>query len=245
MKRFTKRNIIFGPVALLLLCCLGVMVASFLSPDDPEGDATAVAEVREVAIEEMATPETEPTATARSTKTVVPSTSAPAIADTPAPTETPEPTATAVATETPDSGELTAEEQVYRDSVLEISDSYSQALTLFSEQMLAAGEDVTLLANEDWIIRTATALALLSVAGEEVRELEPSQRFGVLNDYLLEAAGHFDQVVILLPEGIDELDAEKMNQASEEMLLGQLAIENATAEIQRLVEEEGVRFSDR
>lgn len=253
MMRFTKRKIVFGAAALLALCCVGLFVFGSLLPDDgaTEVEVTAVAVVgegEEASATVGAVTEEANTPTPQPTKTAVPATRTPEATDTAVPTTAPsataQPTEPPAATDTPDPGELTAEERVYRDSVLEISDSYSQALTLFSEQMLAASENVALLTNEDWVIRTATALVLLSVAGDEVRELEPSQRFEVLNDYLLEAAGHFDQVVISLPEGIDELDVEKINQASEEMLLGQLAIENATAEIKRLVEEEGVRFSN-
>ncbi|MCC6603127.1 MAG: hypothetical protein IT327_07950 [Anaerolineae bacterium] len=91
MKRFTKRKIVFGAAALLLLCCLGVMVTSFLSPDDPEVDVTAVAGVGEVAAEETATLEISPTAMARPAKTAVLSTDIPAPVDTAVPTSTAEP----------------------------------------------------------------------------------------------------------------------------------------------------------
>ncbi|MEZ4591847.1 MAG: hypothetical protein R3D55_12005 [Chloroflexota bacterium] len=102
MKRFTKRNIIIGAVALLLLCCLSVIVTSLFSPDDTEGEATAVAEVGEVAAEETVTPEIEPTAMLRPTETAVPPTG------TSAPTDTAVPTNTAEPNEAPETNQPTA-----------------------------------------------------------------------------------------------------------------------------------------
>lgn len=234
MKRFTKRKIIFGTAALLAFCCVGLAVISLFSPDDPEGkgEATAVAEVGEVAAEETATSETEPTVTARPTETAVPPTDTP-----PPPTSTAAPTATAVATDTPDPNRLTAEEQLYVDSVVEISGNYSEALAFFSEQMGAASEDTALMFDEDWRIRVALSTVMMTLAGEAVRELEPSERFKTLNDYLLEAAEHYDLVAELVPVAIDELDVEKLNRANEEILLGQLAIEAANEEMLRMLDE--------
>jgi len=89
MKKFTKRKIIFGTAALLVLCCVGLAVISLFSPDDPEGkgEATAVAEVGDEAagVAEVITP------TMQVGEAAVSPAQQPDPADTAVPTNIPEP----------------------------------------------------------------------------------------------------------------------------------------------------------
>jgi hypothetical protein len=66
---------------------------------------------------------------------------------------------------------------------------------------------------------------------EDIRTLDPPERFVDVNSYLVDAAEHFGKFVDLYAEGIDELDADKINRATEELLLGSEAINQATEEM--------------
>ncbi len=143
-------------------------------------------------------------------------------------TDTPQPTATQDMTATTE-----AEEQAYLIEMTQIGDDYVTALELVGELSNQAGEDPTLLFDEEWKTQMAIGLLLMQVSGENSRELQPPARYEEAHKQFLEAVVHMDRVVELLPRGIDELDADLINEASIEMLLGTEALDEATAAFER------------
>jgi len=146
------------------------------------------------------------------------------------------PTNTPVSTNTPeltDTLESVAEE-AYREEMVEISAQYGDAFTEFGKLATAVGEDSSLLLDDDWKIDIAVILVTVKSLNEEIRALDPPERFLDVHSHLLEATTHYDKFVNLFIEGADELDVDKLNQAGEELLLGNEAIGRATEKIKEI-----------
>lgn len=240
-----RRKIIIGIAGFIILCCIGTIVSSIFFPnEDDTAETTPIVQVAEEDAELPSAPD-EPTNTAAPTDIPATNTSTPAPpTNTPVPaTNTPTPTETAVpATNTPDPGQLTDEEETYRDSIVEISAIYINTLSQLGEQLTAAGNDITLMIDDDWKLEVATSLALLLFAGEEARSLDPPERFEDLHEHWLNAAAHYDLVAEYLADGIDEFDIDKINSANEQMGAGEEDILLAIEEIDRLTAQ-GIDFT--
>ena len=220
--------IIVGVLALLCIVC-GIFAA--ISGSTPEAKATATA--RALTRTAEASKPTEavqttntaevlaPTSTTRPTNTIAPT-------DTPKPTKTPVPTNTLEPTDT---SKLTLAEEAYAAKVAKIGSQYSDAFTAFSTLAAAVSEDASLLLDEDWKTKIAFVLVTMQSLNEDVRALDPPERFMDVHNYLLEAAEHYDNFINLFSEGIDELDIDKITKATEEVLLGNEAIGQATEKV--------------
>jgi hypothetical protein len=110
----------------------------------------------------------------------------------------------------------------------DIAETYESALLGLATQSTEAGTDPLLIFNDDWLIKTGVYLAGLTLAGESLRELDPPERFHEVHEDMLEAAGYFDLVVKYYAEGVDEVDPDKLNLASTNMLLGAESVSTAT-----------------
>jgi hypothetical protein len=230
-------------VGLLLLVCICCSAFSLISTSSPTYKATATARAA-VRAPELAKPANtlSPTETPMPTNTpgtiaTLRPTDTPASTNTLAPTETPEPSKTPSSTNTPEptsTPEFTSAEETYKADVVEITAQYADAFTDFSELATAAGEDSSLLADDDWKLEMVVVLVTMRSLNEEVRALDPPGRFADVHDDLLDAVEHYDQFITLFTTGVDTLDVEKINQAGEELLLGNEAIGEATEKIKEI-----------
>lgn len=153
-----------------------------------------------------------------------------------APGSTPSPVATATkAQATPTSAvSEAAHEKAYLDKMGEVTGAYSTALDTFGTQMTAAGNNPTLILDDEWRTKTAMTLAMFTWLADEVRTLTPPTRMADLHTDVLAAAAHYEKVATLAADGIDQLDADLLRQATTEMQLGQEAIERASTKMQAL-----------
>ena len=150
---------------------------------------------------------------------------------TPYPTHPPLPTHTPHPTSKPTVG-FTAAERAYLLKVLSITEPCSDALQALSVLASRAGNDPMLILDDEWLLSTAMALAAIKVSNDELRRLEPPTRFSSVHKNLEEAAEHFDRVVYLFAEGVDELDASRIRLAGQEMRLGGAAVERAKTQLE-------------
>jgi len=106
---------------------------------------------------------------------------------------------------------------------------------IVSEQSSLAGADPTVILDDDWILRTATALAMFRVTADEIRSREDVPvEASDLHSKMLELAGALDTVATNYAAGVDNFDANRLEQAIGGMQrIGQLATE-MTAEVDRL-----------
>lgn len=221
----TRRKLVLGAVGLLGVCCLGLFAFAGLD-----------AGMRQVGLLPTYTPEPtatdtpQPTATSPPTETAEP-TATPEPTDTPEPTATPEPTDTPQPTDTPaptatTNPEAQAEEG-YRLFVIDVAGDYSESLDVFEEQNAAVGDDISLLRNDEWTLRTAGAVAGIQAASQRVIEREDvPPRFQEFHSQFVEAATLYDESMTAYVEGIDELDASKIEEALSLMQQGTDVITN-------------------
>jgi hypothetical protein len=132
--------------------------------------------------------------------------------------------------------EFTSSETRYATEVAAISSDYSTLLFEFSVLSEAVGEDVSLVWDENWILETATVLVGMSELNDDIRELDAPHRFEAVQVHLLTAARHIDRFVALYADGVDEMDPDKIYQATEEMNLANEAITKANARINELTD---------
>jgi uncharacterized protein YraI len=125
-------------------------------------------------------------------------------------------------------------EKAYLDKMGQITGAYSTALDTFGTQMTTAGNNPTLTLDDEWRTKTAMTLAMFTLLADEVRTLTPPDRMADLHTDVLAAAAHYEKVATLAADGIDQLDADLLRQATTEMQLGQEAIERASAKMQAL-----------
>lgn len=255
MKRLS-RSALFGLAALLLFSCALCAIIAVISPEPepeaalvaeaPRGGATVAVTAAGAAAEPTAADD-EPAATATAAPSATPQPTATA-EPTAAPTRTPQPTADAPATRAAaeaTAGAATAEalaqagvleELAYATRMQDIARSYVSAMEGISDQSSAASDNPYLILSDDWKLTTALYLAQIRVTNSDVRALEPPARFVAVHADLLEAADYYDLVVKYYSEGVDEMDANKLNLAAANMNLGTLAIGRATDKLQALAD---------
>lgn len=125
---------------------------------------------------------------------------------TPAPTNTPEPTATSEPTATinPDA----EAEAAYRHLATETMKAYSEGFALFSEQNKAAGENPRLILNDEWILRTVLATALIEETSRRILEFENiPPRYQAFHSEFAQVAKLNEQSMQLYRQSVDARDA--------------------------------------
>jgi len=81
-----------------------------------------------------------------------------------------------------------------------------------------------------------TLLGLIRLVNDDAVSLDCPESCEGIHLYLLRAVAHYEEMTQLLADGIDELDAEKLQAASDEMTLGTEAIHEATARTEALTD---------
>lgn len=155
------------------------------------------------------------TATPRPTHTTIP------------PTPTPDDAATATAAAEEAAADEVAAELAYRAEMIEIGEEYVLSLEGIAKQSGLASDDPTVIIDNDWKVDTVVYLTMLKLANDRVRGLEPPARFADAHAEMLTAADHFDLSVQYYAEGVDELDANKLDLAATNMQLGNEAVRRA------------------
>lgn len=185
----------------------------------------------------------EPTETPRPTPTRMPSptsTPLPEPTSTPTATATPQPTNTPVPADIPaptasllSEGDLAALRYVF--SVAEIGAAFREEMERLSQLIAEAADNTQLVTDEDWHAEVISLLETVTIAEVDLRELDPPDLFADMHISVLEAADYYGEAEILLAEGLDALDPDKILQANEGMLLGTAALDDAADILQGLL----------
>lgn len=186
-----------------------VIISSIASAFQGEGKSLPPASQPDATSTKVATPE--------ATKTVKP-TSPPKPSSTPEPPNAPRSTATAKPANTPKPPELTTAECDY---LAEIVNNYttplSGSISRFVDLTNQAASDPTLIFDSEWKIRVATELAIWSVSRDQFDSVTPPSSLAAVHDKFLDALTHLDSVGTLFAEGVDEIDPDKISQATDKM----------------------------
>lgn len=141
---------------------------------------------------------------------------------------TPAPSATATAVPVGDA----RLEQAYADELAPIMKQYSAAIETFGEQMLATGNDPSLILDEQWRLKMATALATWNILGNQMRAIKPPARYVAMHNEILSAAAHYERAGTLIVSGLDQFDGDKIDQGNTAAILGSEALGRAVIQLQ-------------
>ena len=112
--------------------------------------------------------------------------------------------------------------------LLEVSavlESQGNAFLLAGDLMVAASIDSSLLLDAEWQTKMGVALGMIKIYAEDVRAIEPPSELEACHADLVEAALHSERYADLVAEGMNELDAGKLEMSSQEI---DLALEYLT-----------------
>lgn len=112
-------------------------------------------------------------------------------------------------------GGLTSQEQEYAEEVQAILENYASAAEDGGNLLGEAGQDNSLVFDQDWKNKMVISLALIQVNSTLARELTPPARFKAAHQHLLAMATQMDEMATLVAEGVDGLDGDKFDQAGE------------------------------
>ena len=110
---------------------------------------------------------------------------------------------------------FTAQEQKYVEEVQAILENYASAAEDGGDLLGEAGQDNSLVFDQDWKNKMVISLALIQANSTLARELTPPARFKAAHQHLLAMATQMDEMATLVAEGVDGLDSDKFDQAGE------------------------------
>lgn len=104
------------------------------------------------------------------------------------------------------------------------SESIGESSGVISTQFSAAGENILLIRDQDWILKTSLALAMMNVTADSIRAQNPPAEMADAHKIALAIADELTAIYEITPRAIDNLDVENMGLAAESMTkVGQLA----------------------
>jgi len=118
---------------------------------------------------------------------------------------------------------LTASEQAYATTIAEDSSKVAKAMSELGSLMSNPQ-----IGNDDWTLKVAAQLATIRVLYDEAMEIEPPSSMTDIHYKYVQAMKHYETATHLIAQGIDELDADLINQAVAELETGNQLINEAT-----------------
>ena len=85
-----------------------------------------------------------------------------------------------------------------------------------------------LIGDDEWTLNVAVQLVTIQALYDEAIEINPPSSMTNIHYKYVQAMKHFESATQLIAQGIDELDANLINQATAEMNLGGQLIDEAT-----------------
>ncbi len=136
------------------------------------------------------------------------------------------PSTTSPATEEPTPGKpspLTTSEQNYATIIADQTTTVGQAFT-----ELGALLQNPQYGNDEWTLKVATQLAIIRIVYDEAMQLDAPDSMAHIHLKYMQGMKHFNDMTYLLTQGIDNLDANLVEEAGREMDTGgQLIMEAA------------------
>lgn len=105
--------------------------------------------------------------------------------------------------------------------------NYSTALQQFSTLAINAGNDPALMLSETWTLDMGVAVASIRALNNEIRTLNAPSAFAAAWGEMRVAADKYDQAMDTFVSGVDNMDVNQINQATQLMREGQAAVERA------------------
>ena len=150
------------------------------------------------------------------------------------PTPTPEPpTAIPSATGTPQPTQDSIQDS-YEILIGEKISKYAVALLDVNEYVQQAGNDPSLILDNDWKTKTGLAFGILNLRAEEMAKLEPSPNYVDLHSIIVKLADETYLFTDSYAKGIDNLDSAMIEKASQHLMNMTTFMQEATTEMNRI-----------
>lgn len=124
------------------------------------------------------------------------------------------------ATNSTDLPAMTNEEQSYISFLRSNANTMDDALEEISTLMIAPQIGV-----DEWIFNVANQLNIMRFAHDEVSQLNPPTSMAHIHSKYMQAMNNFNDATYLLASGIDNMDVDKIEEATAKMELGAQYIE--------------------
>jgi len=131
----------------------------------------------------------------------------------------------------PEKTGLTPAEQSYVVTITQQAATVGQALIQLGQLMQSSQYG-----TEDWVLETATRLAIIWTACNKTMELEPPDSMAHIHFKYVQGVKHFDTMTELLAHGIDESDPDLLNEAIVEMETGVQLMDEANKLMEEFTE---------
>lgn len=118
---------------------------------------------------------------------------------------------------------LTASEQLYAATIADHSARVGEAFGEFSNLMSEPK-----LGDDEWTIRVAVQLVTIKALYDEAMEIDPPSSMAAIHYKYVQAMNHYDTATDLIVKGIDTLNSDLINDAVDEINLGNQLIREAT-----------------
>jgi hypothetical protein len=220
-----KKIAVVAGIFLLGLCGITVVGFMFMSMANTPRVAVAPIIIETPPATRVPTRTVAPT----QTPTVMP-TVAPTVALTVAPTVAP----TELPVSDPVAGGATDDELIYLVQIYGVLKDYQGSLERFSLLMGNASVNTDLLVNNTWRGKVVDELKLWKINYLKMQMLSPSVRLAGFHDELLTMSKHYNNAADMAAEGLDNMDADKLQQATVEISLGNAALDKAAVEMNAL-----------
>ena len=133
----------------------------------------------------------------------------------PSQTATPAPSPSATPTPTPATpGCPTVDQAAYFLALSTIERGVATAFADLGETFLLAGEQPLLIFEDDWRLDVAITLSTMNLAAEQIRSLAPPPNLEQLHALQLQIADQLEIVTSSSIQGIDDIDAALLNEAT-------------------------------
>lgn len=123
---------------------------------------------------------------------------------------------------------------VYIANIVSISDSYVSAFNQIAILFDLVESNPSIVLTDSWRTQVALQLALIKIAGDNVRSLQVPAVMQPVHKTLLTGVGHYDAATVLVAEGIAEFDIQKLEQADQQMSAGNAAVNAASKLLEQI-----------
>ncbi len=124
--------------------------------------------------------------------------------------------------------EITDQEQAYFDALVDDTDQFAEVADEVGQLFTEAGQDPTLILDEDWMIDLASQLVQWQVIGEDAQVLDPSPRQQPIHALWLEINRLTTLAVDDIVQGIDFVDPAAFDSASARIVYATLLTDDLT-----------------
>ena len=116
----------------------------------------------------------------------------------------------------------------------EIQSGVATAFADLGETFMLAGEQPTLIFDDDWRLNVAITLTTMNIAAEQIRTLNPPPGLEDLHALQLQIADQLEIVTSSSVQGIDDVDAALLDEATAAIARTNTLVERSTEIIERV-----------